>query len=127
MLEDGTVVVATLGAFYEMAPDGHLARLAISPAISGPNSSIAPLPGRRFAYSTSEGVMIGELTGGGRQELPTRRAVRRWRVTLPLSRRATRAVREQRRVEGEIVVRTALPTPHGVIRESQGFPITVRG
>ena len=66
VLEDGTAVLATQTAFYEIAPDGRLGRLALSPPISAQHPSMAPLQGRRFAYSASEGLMIGDLTGGRR-------------------------------------------------------------
>ena len=50
------------------------------------------------------------------------RAGRTWNLTVPLPGRAAAALRAGRRLRGTVVVRAALPTPYGPVREEQGGP-----
>jgi hypothetical protein len=61
VLDDGTIVVATVAGFYAIAPNGHAFRLSHSNAVW--RNTLAPLPGRRFAFLEESHLMVGDLAG----------------------------------------------------------------
>jgi hypothetical protein len=63
VLDDGTVLVASLGGMFEITPAGLVQPLPKGADLTVWHGALASLPGGRFAYHSGEHLFVGNLAG----------------------------------------------------------------